>query len=180
MAKRKAKPKSGQVSRPKKPRTAEQYFARPKRQQDSLLNTARVLTAMRTEKVSLSVASAEHRISPATVKRHAGSNLRKTSKGTYKARASDSMLRILVLPQDGKMAEVATRDSRSATIVAEYSNAMHQFLSTGDTDELMKYEGMFIIDAQGNRVALLTDLTELERLGSAGVLSYQSLYARAA
>jgi hypothetical protein len=135
---------------------------------------------MRNEKVSLTTAAVENNISPATVKRLAGSNLQKNKRGIYRARRSDTMLRVLVLPQDGKLVDIATRDSRSATFAAGHANAMHQFLATGDSSELMKYEGMFVTDAQGNRVPLLTDLDELERLGSAGVLSYQSLYARAA
>jgi hypothetical protein len=181
MPKRKRKSSGGQVARTKKARTAEQYFARPKRQQDALLKTARVLTAMRNEMVSLHTAAAEHNVSPATVKRYAGPGLRKTSNGTFKARRSDTMLRVLNVPAEGgKIVEVAIRDSRTATIVGEHANAVHEFLSTGDSDSLAKFRRVSIIDAQGNTVPLLTDLDELERLGSAGVLSYQSLYARAA
>ena len=56
---------------------------------------------------------------------------------------------------------------------------MNLYLETGDDTELARFRGKSIIDAQGNAVPLLTDLDELERLGSAGVLSFQSLYARA-
>ena len=56
---------------------------------------------------------------------------------------------------------------------------MNLFLETGDDADLARFRGASIIDAQGNTVPLLTDLAELERLGSAGVLSFQSLYARA-
>jgi hypothetical protein len=180
VAKRKTKSTFHQVRRTKKPRSAEQYFARPKRQQNALLNAARALTAMRNEKISLTTAAVENNVSATTIKRLAGSNLRKSKKGVYKVRSSDTMLRVLVLPQDGKLVDIATRDSRSATLASGHANAMHQFLATGDSSELMKYEGMFVTDAQGHRIPLLTDLDELERLGSAGVLSYQSLYARAA
>jgi hypothetical protein len=165
MAKRKPKPAAGQGRR--KPR------------QTTQLRLGRVVTTMRTEDVSLSHAAREEHTSLATVLRHAKSALRKTSRGTYKARASDRLLRILVIPTPNGLAEIATRDSRSATIVAEYWNAVQLFLETGDDSQLRRFRGQHIIDAEGNNVPLLTDLHELERLGAAGVLSFESLYARA-
>lgn len=134
---------------------------------------------MRTGKVSLRQASREQSISASTVLRHAKAALRKTSRGTYAARGRDTLLRVLVLPTPGGLAEIATLDSRAATLVAEYWNAVNLFLETGDDADLARFRGASIIDAQGNTVPLLTDLAELERLGSAGVLSFQSLYARA-
>lgn len=177
MAKRKPKGRVGQGRR--KPRTPTQYFAQPKRQQQSQLKAARVVSTMRMEKISLTRAAHEEGISPATVRRHARSALRKTSQGTYKARASDRMVRVLVIPAPNGLAEIATLDSRAASIVGEYWNAVHHYLETGDETELARFRGVSIIDAQGNAVPLLTDTAELERLGSAGVLSFQSLYARA-
>ena len=179
MTKRKTKPKSGQGKRTKKVRSASQYFAQPQRSQETLKKAAHVLSAMRTEKVSLRQASREHRISPATVLRHAKAGLRKTSRGTYKARASDRLLRVLVLPTPGALAEIATMDSRAATLVAEYWNSVNVYLETGDDTDLARFRGQSVMDAQGNAVPLLTDTDELERLGSAGVLSFQSLYANA-
>jgi hypothetical protein len=179
MPRRKAKPKSGQGKRVKKPRNPAQYFAQPKRKRESLQKSAHVLSAMRTEGISLHAASREHRVSPRTVQRHAGPALRKTFRGTYKARKSDQLLRVLILPTPSGLAEIATMDSRAATIVAEYWNAVNLYLETGDDGDLARFRGQSITDAQGNAVPLLTDLDELERLGSAGVLSFQSLYARA-
>ena len=179
MAKRKAKSPPGQPKRTKKPRSAAQYFAQPQRRQETLKKTAHVLSAMRTEKVSLRQASREHGVSPATVLRHGKAGLRKTSRGKYAARARDRLLRVLVLPTPTGLAEIATLNSRAATVVAEYWNAVNLYLETGDDTDLQRFRGQSIIDAEGNAVPLLTDLDELERLGSVGVLSFQSLYARA-
>jgi hypothetical protein len=179
MAKRKTKSKSGQGKRTEKVRSAGEYFAQPQRRQETLKKAAHVLSAMRTEKVSLRQASREQGISPSTVLRHAKAGLRKTSSGIYAARKSDRLLRVLVIPTPGGLAEIATADSRAATVVAEYWNAVTIYLETGDDGELARFRGQSIIDAQGNAVPLLTDLDELERLGSAGVLSFQSLYAKA-
>lgn len=179
MSKRKAKPRTGQVKRARKPRTAAQYFAQSRRRQETQLKAAHVVAEMRTRKASLTQASREHQIDPATVLRHAKTAVRKTARGTYTARASDKLLRVLVLPTPDGLVEVATRDSRTATLAAEYWNAVNTFLETGDDSELAHFRGQSIIDAEGNAVPLLTDLGELERLGSAGVLSFQSLYAKA-
>ena len=175
--KRKSKRRSSQPKR-KALRTTSQYLATPSRERKSLTNTAHVLSTMRTEGVSLRRAAQEHAISPQTVLRHAGPALRKTPSGKYKARASDKLLRVLITPQPGGLMEVVIRDSRSATILAEHSNAVQNFLQTGDGSELESFDGQYIIDAEGNRIYLLTDLDELERLGAAGVLSFESLYAK--
>jgi hypothetical protein len=88
------------------------------------------------------------------------------------------MPRVLILPTPGGLAEIATNDSGSATIAGQYLNAVQLFLQTGDDTELQRFRGQHIINAEGKVVPLLTDLDELERLGSAGVLSFESLYAR--
>jgi hypothetical protein len=165
MAKRKPKRHGGQGKRKPRPTTQ--------------LKLARVVTTMRTGNISLTRAASEEGISTATVRRYAKSALRKTSRGTYKARASDRLLRILIIPTPNGLAEIATRDSRSASVVGEYWNAVNHYLETGDEEELSRFRGVTITDAEGNAVPLLTDTAELERLGSAGILSFQSLYARA-
>jgi hypothetical protein len=40
-----------------------------------------------------------------------------------------------------------------------------------------QFEGKHLIDANGKRVALLTDLDELEERGSAGEFSFETIYA---
>ncbi len=104
--------------------------------------------------------------------------MRKRANGRYKAKASDRLLRVLVVPTREETREIAVRDSRQASRVAEYWNAVHTYLETGDASALQKFRGKRITDANGRQVPLLTDLDELDRLGSAGVLSFESLYAR--
>jgi hypothetical protein len=75
---------------------------------------------------------------------------------------------------------LAVRSSREATKLAKYWVAVHKYLQTGDVSEVETFAGQFVKDANGSDVPLLTDLKELSRLGSAGVLSFESLYSRAA
>jgi hypothetical protein len=91
----------------------------------------------------------------------------------------DTKLRVMLVPATRGLTEVRTRDSREATKIGRYWNDLRPFLETGDDSELLKYRDQFIVDADGKRVPLLTDLDELERLGSVGALSFESIYARA-
>ncbi len=133
---------------------------------------------MRNDGLSLKEAAREIGIRPETVQRHAGPALRKTKSGKYEARASDTLLRPIVVVAPGGLREIVVRDSASATLAAEHSNAVQAFLQTGDSTDVLALRGQYIIDAGGKRIPLLTDLDELERLGAVGVLSFESLYAR--
>lgn len=133
---------------------------------------------MRTGKASLNKASREFGINPQTVRRLVGSALRKQRNGRYAARPTDRLLRVLVIPILEGLREIALRDSRQATVLANYWIAVHIYLETGDAAELQKFKGKRIVDANGKRVPLLTDLAALDRLGNAGVLSFETIYAK--
>lgn len=86
----------------------------------------------------------------------------------------------MVIPTERGLAEIAIRGSRDASKVAKYWDAVQWYLETGDDSRLKPFVNYKIIDASGAHVTLVTDLSELERLGSAGVLSFESIYAKAA
>jgi hypothetical protein len=81
-----------------------------------------------------------------------------------------------VLSKEGRKV-IATRDSRQASLIGSHWAAVQRFLQTGDDSALLKFAKKRVVDARGKRYALLTDPKELERLGSAGVLSFESMYA---
>ena len=166
-------------NRPVAPRTSEQYFARSERFQDRWSRVTHVIAMMRARGVSLRQASHEIGVDPRTVVRLGGSALRKRASGRYAAKASDRLLRVLRIPTREGLREIAVRDSRQASQIAEYANAVQRYLQTGDASALRKFRRKRITDANGARVPLLIDLDELDRLGSAGVLSFESLYAKA-
>lgn len=158
------------------PQTTEEYFALREEERDLWSRSTHVITKMRTELVSLPVASGEFGLNPATVVQLVGSALRRNARGQYVAKARDRLLRVLVIPVQEGIREIATRDSRQASQLATYWVAVQKYLETGDSSELSKFEGMYITDANGTKVSLITDLEELDRMGSAGVLSFESLY----
>jgi|SRR5579883_2110494 len=145
----------------------------------SLDSIAHVVSRMR-EGVSLTQASAEYGISPRTVVRYGGSALRQGASGRYLPKTNDNLPRTLVVPVHGGYEEFAVRGSRAASEIAKRSNAQKHFLQTGDTSEMRSLRGTKVYDTSGREVPFLTDLDELERLGSAGVLSFESIYARGA
>jgi hypothetical protein len=85
---------------------------------------------------------------------------------------------MLMIPTPEGPREIALRDSRQASLLGSYWNSVHRYLATGDTSEIVKFQGRHVIDADGKRVDLLTTLRELDRLAAAGVLSFQSIYGR--
>lgn len=88
------------------------------------------------------------------------------------------MRRKLKVPTSKGLRGISVRDSRQASQIGRYWNAVARYLRTGDTSALRKFRGKHIVDATGARVLLLTDLDELDRLGNAGVLSFETIYTR--
>jgi len=161
------------------PRSLKEYSAMPEQSQDRWNRVAHVISKMRSEGISLSKASREFGVSPRTVTRLGTSALRKRSNGRYAAKSHDRLLRVLLIPTTQGSIEIAVRDSHQASQLAEYWNAVRRYLQTGDVSGIDKFRGKRITDANGKRVALLTDPNELDRLASAGAFSFESLYARA-
>jgi lambda repressor-like predicted transcriptional regulator len=163
-----------------KPTTSKQYFSLPDVQQETWNRVVHVIAKMRADGASLTQASREFGLDPRVVRNRAGSALRKTKGGRYAARKSDKLLRVLVVPSPQGLTEVAVRGSEIASKIAEYNDAVQRYLRTGDASRLKKFRRMKLVNEKGERIKLITDLTELQKLGSAGVLSFESLYRSAA
>jgi hypothetical protein len=184
--KRKTRKKSRQKSRkpsarrtrriyPKRPTTARQYYSMSQKAQETWDSVAHVISRMR-DRVSLPKASKEFGIAPSVVVRLGRSALRKR-RGRYVATKTDHLLRVLtILGIKGKK-EIATRDSRQASFAGGHWAAVQRYLQTGDDSALLRFKGKKVTDARGKRHLLLTDLQELNRQASAGVLSFESMYA---
>lgn len=162
------------------PQTSKQYFSKSKQFQEIWDSVAQVISKMRSGNVSLPKAAREFGVKPNEVIALGGSALKKKKNGRYAARKTDRLLRVLiVLTVKGKL-KIALRDSRLASVIGSHWHAVQRYLQTGDDSGLRKFQGKKITDARGKRHRLLTDLDELNRLGSAGVLSFESLYGRSA
>jgi len=135
---------------------------------------------MRSEDISLTQASRDSGISPRTVTKWGKSALQKRKSGKYAVKKSDNLLRLVMIPSNEGPRQIAVRGSKQVTLLAEYWNALHRYLQTGDASKLREFQGKTIKDANGLDIPLPTDIQALNRLGSAGVLSFESIYARTA
>jgi len=161
------------------PRTAKQFFRLSKEAQGEWNDVTHVISKMRANRVSLTQASIEIGIDPHTVTRLGKSALRKRKNGQYTAKRSDKLLRILAIPTSDGLHEIVTRDSRQASQLGKYWSALAKYLQTGDVSKLEKFSRRrkAITDADGKKIRLLFDFAKLDELASAGVLSFESIYA---
>jgi hypothetical protein len=142
-------------------------------------NIVQAVTEVR-EGASLRRASRKFDVDPRVVQRQASSALRKLRNGRWVAKPHDRLLRVLVIPARKGLRDIGVRDSRQASLLGRYWTAVERYRDTGDASVLREFRGKHIIDAAGKRIRLLTDRRALDQLGAAGVLSFETLYARAA
>jgi hypothetical protein len=159
--------------------TVEQFFAMPESSRETLIGVANAVSKMRADRISLTKASRESGVSPRMVKRLAAPALWKLNNGRYAAKRNDRIFRVVIaVTRHRGPVEVATTDFRQASKAGKHSAAVQRYTETGDNSALARFKNKYLVDAQGKRIALMTDLDDLDRLGSAGELSFESLYAR--
>lgn len=160
------------------PRTAKRFFALSEEKQAEWNDVTRVISKMRTNRMSLTQAAIEVGIDPHSVTKLGKSALRKRKNGQYVAKRSDTLLRVLTIPTADGLREIVTRDSRQASQLGRYWSAVATYLKSGDAAQLEKFSHgrKTITDASGKKVRLLFDTAVLDELGSAGELSFESLY----
>jgi hypothetical protein len=150
-----------------------------KEQQALWIDVGQIATEVRNGS-SLRRAARKFDRDPRTIQRLAQPALRKLRNGRWAAKPHDKLLRVLTIPSKKGLREVGVRDSLYATVVGDYWNAVDRYRDTGGASALREFRDQYIIDANGKRGRLLTDTRELDRLASAGLLSFETLYAGAA
>ena len=137
------------------------------------------LTLMRREGLSLDEAARRVHTTPNAVRRHAGDALVRSSRGRYLVTAADAHFRRMWFITPDGLAVVETRDSRAASLVAEFDAAVHHYLATGDASRVERFKGK-VLRAGGRRYPFVTDLDTLDELGRRGEISFETIYASAA
>ena len=105
------------------------------------------LSKVRRNGQSLTNASRELHTSPKTVVKN--TNAFKKLKGKWIAKSQDRISRIMSIYENGEQEWIELRDSRTASNIGKYNNAVKQFLTTGNTDILEEFNKP-IKDAKGN------------------------------
>jgi hypothetical protein len=166
--------KIARKNRFKIPQTAQQYFSMSEKDRETWDSVGHFVSRVR-DGVRVRKAAKEVGLGPNTAISLSRSALRKQN-GRYVAKTTDRLLRVVsILKSKGKQ-EIATRDSRQASLIGSYWAAVQRYLQTGDDSALLKFRKTRVVDASGKRHLLLTDLAELNKQASAGVLSFESLY----
>jgi hypothetical protein len=120
-----------------------------------------VLSKVRRNDLSLTNASRELHTSPKTVVKN--TNAFKKLKGKWIAKSQDRISRIMSIYENGKQERIEVRDSRIASKIGKYNNAVKQFLTTGNT-EILKEFNKPIKDAKGNLHYFETDPDKLTEI----------------
>lgn len=130
---------------------------------------------MRSDGLSLSQASRAAGTTSNAVRRYAGSALTQTAGGRFKVKASDRLVRPMLVPTPDGPITLDVRDSRSASLLGRYWSAVGDYLDHGQTDGLQSLRGRSVT-VKGRKYQLITDPSELDRLGDAGELAFDDIY----
>lgn len=142
------------------------------RQQASL----EVLNVLRSQGLVFTTAVREAHTTSRTVKRYVGKALTKDARGRVVAKKFDRIPRTLRFITSRGLVTVTVDDSRVASEIARHASAVNQALLTASATALQPFRGKTL--RIGNRTyPFVTDLRTLERLGYAGEVSFEDLYA---
>jgi hypothetical protein len=152
----------------------------PDKERQDYVSAVNAVAKMRADGLSLPKAARAVGVDPRTVRRFAGPALRKDKRGRWTATTRDSLLRPLTVPGPRGNREVTVTDSRAAVHIARYFAAVRRYIHKDDASGLVEFRNLKLMDAQGKRITFVTNLRVLLQQGSAGVFSFESLYARSA
>ncbi len=151
------------------------HNSRTQRRTEARERALATLALMRREDLPLRKAAKAERIDPATVLQYARPGLRRGRGGDYWATPHDNIRRTLNFLTSRGTVPVTVHDSRTATQIAEYMNAVRTYLGTGDTSALARFRGKVFVAPEGIRV-FITDPAVLDHLADARELEFEQLY----
>lgn len=157
------KPQRGEPPRPSHPAAGQ---ARTR-----ALDALRFLRSGKT----LTQATKDAKTTPNAIKRYAGSALTKAPSGRVSAKPSDRLERMLNVPTAAGPVPLPVRDSRTATRLGRYWNAVQDYLETGSSAGLRSFRSKGVT-IQKHYYPLITDPTTLDRLADGGLLHFSDLY----
>jgi hypothetical protein len=167
---------SQQQKQSKKVRGAEDVSKLRPAEREARSRSLSALSDMRANpKLSLQQAAKDAGTTVNAIKRHAGSALSKTAGGRFQAKTSDRLVRSVRFPTDTGSIGLDVKDSRSASRIAAYWNAVKRYLETGDASGLRRFRGK-VVRVNKRGYPFITDTKTLDRLADAGELGFDDLY----
>ena len=146
------------------------------RERDTYQRVARGITEARWSGRSPDDALREMGTTLETALRYAPEAFERASDGHWRVRGSDSLVRHLHWPTARGVETLVTQDSRVASEIARYDNAVNAFLE-GNPGPLRAFRRRRLVTHDGRRLEFLTDEDELMRQARRGELSFESIYA---
>ena len=134
-----------------------------------------VLSRMRREGRSLTRAAREAETTPRTVRKYVGRALTER-RGHPVAKPFDRLLRRMRFLTPRGITELTTRNSRTASRIADHWAAVDHYLKTGDASWLRPFRGKAVRAEKVGR-PFITDPRTLSRLAAAGEVAFEDLYA---
>jgi hypothetical protein len=128
--------------------------------------------------MSLRRASFEAATTPHTVRRYSGSALRREGR-RWRATKSDRLFRRMRWIVETDVITIDLTDSRTASRIASYWDAVKTYVETGNTQALRKFRGK-TIRVQKRAYFFVTDTRVLDQLARRGELSFETIYSEVA
>ncbi len=95
-------------------------------------------------------------LSNSILKTHLKNNI-KFLKNSIKVSKADKIPREMVIKEDGNEIPIITKNSKNASIIGKYHNAVRHFLDTGDNSNLKEFKKIRIKDVDGITNSLETN-----------------------
>lgn len=110
-----------------------------------------------------------------TIRRYARSAIEMRS-GRLDARRTDRIPRDLLMFDNKGQITIRVTNSRDATRVAKYNNAVRRFLLHGDDSQLKRFAGKKL-SVGGKRYPFVTDPASLNRIARGGEIHFLDIYS---
>lgn len=142
---------------------------RNRREQIARERALAALSVMRREKLSLTAAAKAAKTDPETVQRYVGSALvRETPRGRYHARPYDRIPRVVNFHTPKRSVSVTVNSSRTASLIAEYRNAVKKYLNNQADESVLQPFGGKTFRAGKQTYEFVTDPKGIAEFGESG------------
>jgi hypothetical protein len=144
--------------------------------EDAYYRVLDALALARRDKLSATKAARSSGTTLKTMRKYAPAVLEERSGRVYVKPSDRLPRRIRMLTPKGEVA-VRTTSSRTATLIADYNNALRDYVLTRDTSELRRFEGKSVRSG-GEEFVFATDPRTLGRYIRAGAVHFVDIYVR--
>src|SRR3989442_946140 len=121
-----------------------------------------VLSEARKTGKSLSKVSKQHGLSYKTVLHNTKAFKKVDSR--WIAKKYDKISRVMIINEKGRQISFEVNDSRNASKIGEYGNAVKEFLNTGNVELLLKFKNKKVKDSHGNLHTFETDPIAIQEI----------------